>query len=173
MKRMLCWNCREVKTTNLFKKDKRNKSGICSICLSCSSQKERDRTEKLKENPCYLLLKKNCCKCGKEKKIGDFYKDLTKYFGVSSSCKECVNKYQLKYKYKNIDKIRSHDRSVRRVGCENLSDDYLKHVICSKSNLRFNMVPKFLIDMKRDQILIHRKLKEIKDEKCNGTTKRA
>jgi len=42
-------------------------------------------------------ITKICSKCGKEKLLSDFYKDLSKKDCLSSSCKECINQSQKEY----------------------------------------------------------------------------
>ena len=75
--------------------DKKHYSkGLCIVCYKKNQRKENIVKNKLKKrNDEYLKkTKKRCYKCGKEKVLYEFYKDLSRKDGFSFLCKICKSK---------------------------------------------------------------------------------
>ena len=52
-------------------------------------------------------MKKNCTKCGKEKKLSKFYKSKSGRLGVASKCKKCELMYG-----RSVDKVVNDDLPI-------------------------------------------------------------
>jgi len=64
------------------------------------------------------------------------------------------------WKEKNRARANKLSSLSQKKSIENLSDAYVKLVICQGCDLKRNEIPKELIEVKRISILINRKLKE-------------
>ena len=134
---------------------------------------------------------KTCPKCNETKELTEFY-PYPKYKGGYYRCKSCTKElstkwakdnqvkvretglysnewrkkkceYVKEYRVKNIDTVRANDIRNSKRKVERLSDAYVKQLMRVKID-----VPQELIEAKRLQILINRR---IKNENHNNTTK--
>jgi len=64
---------------------------------------------------------KACSVCKQVKPVSEYYKDLTKAMGVSSSCKECINTKQAVFRSKNRELLRERARQYRENNPERAS----------------------------------------------------
>ena len=132
---------------------------------------------------------KTCPKCNETKPFSEFY-PAPKYKGGYYRCKTCTNRlalnwaqdnqtkvretgrfsvegrkkkceYVKEYKLKNIDKVRANDIRNSKRKVERLSDAYVKQLLHIKVD-----VPQALIEAKRLEILIKRR---VKNENSNNT----
>ena len=60
------------------------------------------------------MKSKDCFKCGKEKLVSDFYKDITKKDGLSSYCAECSRKAKKVYYEQNKERLLKKQRKDRK-----------------------------------------------------------
>ncbi|WP_146038360.1 hypothetical protein [Pseudomonas sp. FW300-N1A1] len=67
-------------------------------------------------------------------------------------------RYQLEHKGALVAK--------RKAESEQMTDSYIKHVLSNRTTLRKSQVPSELIPIKRLQLIIGRRAKEILDEEC-------
>ena len=115
------------------------------------------------------VLTKVCTKCGEEKTLDCFFKQKTGKYGVRTTCKKCDNAYREANKDKikafreayyksNKDKLNAWQKAYSKDCITNLTDSYISGCI----GLTLSECPKELIEVKRLQLQIHRKLKEAK-----------
>lgn len=96
-----CSKCKQVKAMREFGRSRRRRDGIRSVCKCCYNKKARDlRASYVEVNSRlslsrggeWLLSKKLCPKCGKEKERRKFRVNFTTKDGLDSWCKECKNR---------------------------------------------------------------------------------
>jgi hypothetical protein len=115
------------------------------------------------------MKEKLCSGCKKKKALSAFDKANDRSSGRASRCKVCRKEYKLKNKEKyskqqkdyyqknKADKIvKSSKYTASRV--KRLTDGYVKKVLKNRTNLK--EFPIELIELKREQLKIHRYLKE-------------
>lgn len=124
---------------------------------------------------------KACTKCLKTLPLSDFY--LKKVGGTEYryECKSCLSARCREYQLKNKEKIRAKAKQSRLIDTDKynetrriqkcgyraqLSDVYIKQTLIKRTALKASQIPSELIELKRLEILITRKAKEIEDEKC-------
>ena len=130
-----------------------------------------------------------CSKCGLLQTLDNFYKVTRKgesrYDEQCKTCKrkaikECRKKFGYKYKYKLVihgdpkqyykDQYqkykKTYERIRKRMG-ENLTDSYIKSQLRSKGYPPELITNPTVIEIKRSQIKIHRKIKNYGAEKSN------
>jgi len=134
---------------------------------------------------------KTCPKCNETKELTEFY-PYPKYKGGYYRCKTCTKELSTKwakdnqgkvretgnfsiegrrkkreyakaYALKNADKVRAKDIFNSKQKVKRLTDAYVKQILRVKVD-----IPQALIEAKRLQILINRR---IKNEECNSITK--
>ena len=89
--------------------------------------------------------KKWCSGCQDFVSINSFYKSKDRAYGFESYCKDCSHKRRTYY------------------NTENLSDAYVARLITRyRSGLRRKDIPTWLIDLKRQQVVMMRNLKQLK-----------
>ena len=119
---------------------------------------------------------KICTKCKVEKDESLFSKNRSRCDGLSSICKDCHAKYCVKYYSNNKDKLRDYSTTYRlnnlektreaaRLGVKRSADDlsrmYIIKLIKQNTRLKPKDIPIELIEAKRMQMMINRKLKEM------------
>ena len=125
------------------------------------------------------MSEKICTKCKQLLPITEFYKNTELKDGFYSSCKNCTNKRKNEWRASNKAKYienamkytktwreknkkaasaicRNNNRKMR----ENLSDWYIR----SKLHLSIDQATTELIEAKREQMLLHRAIKALKQE---------
>lgn len=136
-----CSKCGEEKDLIYFRKDRRKKDGLYVWCKKCSSENnvkwQRENREKQRQ------FLKTYREKNKEK--------------IEASKKKLNEKYKILRKL-NPQMFKERDRKARRIKVETLSDDYVKQLLCLK-----DATPE-LIELKRNQVLIHRITKQLKQE---------
>lgn len=125
---------------------------------------------------------KRCTKCGKRKKRDAFQKDSSKSTGLRFECKTCAStrnrgRYATDSRYRrrktaiakkwanaNPERRKSYTRNCMRRQCQSLSDAYIRAKIAHRSGIPCAAIPKELVEAKREQLKLHRLLKE--KQKC-------
>ena len=106
-----CWYCKEIKTIDNFWLQAKQNDGYQTMCKQCKKIYEANR--KMKEEVAnknkklndYVERNKNtkfyCEKCNEEKKISDYYLQVTNR-GVYKRCKKCADKKNTEKKLERI-----------------------------------------------------------------------
>lgn len=133
----ICSACREEKADTCFYANPKMASGLCSYCKDCMLQK-----------------KKKWIADNKERHL-EWWRKFSKerYRRDPVAAKEKVSRSRNSEKGKRTRK----QESARRVG--NLQDGYVRALLRQQTNL--GEVPKELIELKREQILLKRCLKRL------------
>jgi hypothetical protein len=127
----------------------------------------------------YSYLRKICINCTQEglsayernpktKKIGQRrrskrYKELHK---------EKVKEYFNKWSRENKNKIKEYKRKTKQNASEQLKKSYIKDSMKSNLGLLYKNIPDAIIEVKRQQLLLYREIKQLKYEN-NSTAKTA
>jgi len=112
---------------------------------------------------------KTCSKCKIEKEESEFYKQKSRRNCLRSECKECMLNESKKYNKNNKEKRNEYRKEWRKNNKDNssvrqkeqrkkLPDYYIK------AKLGVKNPPPELIEMKREQLTIHRLIKEMENE---------
>jgi len=120
---------------------------------------------------------KRCTKCGEVKGVDCFSKHIKGANGLRSYCRSCARILRIEYGknnkdilrsaalrhyYKDIEKSRHECRIRENLSSLNLTDRYLKAIICDGTTIARSDIPPELIALKRTEIQIKRQLKEMK-----------
>jgi hypothetical protein len=114
---------------------------------------------------------KTCSKCGEPKPLSQFSKDKAQKDGFYGTCKNCVGIKRKEYYQKNrafeISKNsnwqkqnRKRVNATKKNNVAKLTDCYVREVLTKRTNLKGSDIPQELIDLKKEQLKIHRYLKE-------------
>ena len=118
-------------------------------------------------------MKKYCNKCKAEKDLNLFYKCSSKKDNKSSNCKICDDKARANWRLNNLEKARAYD--VSRTWAKNgkkrkldneraqknrleMSDSYMRELICKRDKIKSSEVTQELIKVWRINLKIKRKL---------------
>lgn len=127
-----------------------------------------------------IINVKRCPKCSEIKSLDCFSKNKSMKDGFSCHCKSCcllaVKKWREKnkdkryviekrYQEKNKDKVKEWNRKALKKRVKLISDSYVKHLITTRTNLKYCDVPKELVETYRQFILFKRLIKE---QKCQN-----
>lgn len=138
---------------------------------------------------------KTCHKCGVVKELGEFHNDAKRKDGKYPKCKNCcksyqdeyrrrnhekllddkkryylnnsdkIIKYQAEYLHKNRDKVYARNARSFVKYRDSLSDSYVANVM----SVKVSQSSHELIELKREQLLMHRATKQLIKEIENGT----
>ena len=119
-------------------------------------------------------MTKECTKCKEIKDISLFYKSKNKPLGIQSNCKECQNIATTKWRngngkeaYKSYKKspesyekhkIRNKKRAQKYR--DTLNDNYVRALICMKSDLKQENITQELIDLWKINLKLKRELRD-------------
>ncbi len=161
-KRMVlkCSKCGEEKDSTGFAKNNSKKRGFSVWCKLCMREYYADNREKIAEN-----RRKN--RADNREKIADYSRkyrannkekivDLHREYRANN--KEKIVDYSRKYRADNKEKIADY----RAANYEMLSDSYVNGLIRKQTGLSARETPEELTEFKRGQLLIHRKLKQVR-----------
>lgn len=116
-----CCKCKEIKNYKEFNRSSKRLDGYYPVCKECTSKKSKNKTEKQrnKSNKNSKLHRKNCTEvnknksdeeifsgskkcscCKKEKEKTNFFRKNNNKDGLTSQCKNCINKYGKIYRNK-------------------------------------------------------------------------
>lgn len=121
---------------------------------------------------------KTCTKCGETKGLGEFYRDLAKTNGLSSRCRQCCKKQSVSWQRANPQRAREigreadkkwarrHPEKVRdksrrrqhRRDISPISDRYVTRLLFGTTTVQ---APPTLINLKREQIRLHRLVRQL------------
>lgn len=123
--------------------------------------------------------KKSCRLCGAELPLSEFWRSPRNAGGFSTSCKPCSKMQHASWVERNKDKVRAlarkhyertpsekrnkYARSVQALCRERLSDSYVKKAIVQGSSLRYSDVTPEMVELKRQQLLINRLARKLKE----------
>ena len=122
---------------------------------------------------------KECTKCGKVKWWYKFYKIKGHAFSLRSQCKSCGIEYRKEwkklnkertyiaekmYRLKNRDKSYAYANKRKKKLRIELSDWYVKQLLCSCGGVKSDEIPQELIDMKRQQLTLYRAIRGAKND---------
>lgn len=136
------------------------------------------------------MIEKRCSKCGKVKPIKRFSKRYDRKCGYHAQCKDCSNKrikqymkeYRQRpyvkakrkktrqaydYKYKKSARGKVSNKKYEKKKTENLHDHYIKHLLIQNTTLSYSDIPQGLLEIKRLQIQLIRKIKKYDETKCS------
>jgi len=112
---------------------------------------------------------KVCTKCNQLQPVTNFYSffnpKLNK-MALKSRCKLCQAEIQRDYYHKNLEKERERNRTGASQDVVNLTDRYIKSRLYSDFGLDYNTInnnPE-LVEIKRTQLLLNRKIKENEEQ---------
>lgn len=173
------------------RRQSRCKECLRGLSLDNYRQKKLSGFLKVKSHVKAYSSSRECSKCRKLKPNDEYHKDASTKTGVRATCKTCINskgsfiylrdkeKYKehrraasKNYYLRNKNRLCIYKRQKERKEIEDLSDRYIKKLI-SRRHVKNNMlvtikasdIPDVLVDVKRLQLSIIRKLKEVNYEK--------
>lgn len=160
-----CGACEIVLSIDNFRKNKSRKDGYSWGCKQCSKEynKKNYSTEKNSER----WKKYYSANSEKIKSKSKEYYERTKIRQLEKSKryrdinKELISQKKIEYRVNNKDKLKDYESRC----VEELNDRYIKSLFRDEFYKRVKNIPQELIDLKRVQVQITRKLKEI--NKCN------
>lgn len=184
-----CSKCGEVKPLDAFHKQQQGALGVRSTCKACRIEEKKIYRQ---ENRVAINAKQAEYRKTHAKQIAQRNK---KY---RSSCREKINETRNEWRKKNRNlenaiKRRNRDKNKAAINSKkmekyyknptkysnlakkyisSLPDSYIVRIICRGSLLKPDEITQELIDMKREQLLMHRATKQLMDslkEKENGT----
>lgn len=166
-----CFRCKEPKPLSDFSVDNRRIDRRHHACRECDSAKRRaaylDRKLLEPEKPARpAITEKKCSKCSKILPLNEFGPDGRFFSGRRSECRACARERRKLMPDIWQDNQRKRARAWMRASVQDLSDDYIRRLLSRDCELKKEDVPESLIKVKRLQIRILRKAKEMTDEKC-------
>ena len=105
---------------------------------------------------------KRCSKCGEVKDLNQFYLRTDRTSGYHSRCKSCLWELCRRWaKLNPLQRKKTHTRWAKK-NRENLTNTYIKMKLIRNNILVEAITPK-IIELKREQILLFRNLKQLKE----------
>jgi hypothetical protein len=141
-----CSKCREIKDVNEFYKYIKRKAGRNILCNKCLYEYNSDRKKEIDKR--YRL--KNIDKV-KEKEKRYRLENIDKV-------KEKSRRYYVAHK----DDIKERVKIYQKINVDSLSNAYIKQKILRQFGIESTQIPEHIIDLKREQIELHRLIKEAK-----------
>jgi hypothetical protein len=137
------------------------------ICNKCKIQKSIDFFKYRPERGYHYS---QCKDCMNEYRRTNYNQNIKHYRDYKKKWKEKIGrkniyqynyKFYLKWKKSNPDKYNKIANKLYKKQIDNLADNYLKDLIsdCGRSGLKPNEIPQDLIELKRKQLLLKRKIK--------------
>jgi len=192
-----CSKCGEVKAVSEFNKNKNRKDGLHTYCKKCVKQYYQVNKEKtLEQKKQYRQANKEKIK-ERKKKYYQVNKEKTlehnkqyrqankekikerkkKYYQAN---KEKTLEHSKQYRQANKEKIEQYNKQYRQANKEKLKekskdnrnklvDPYIKTIISKQTNgmLKAKDIPQELIELKRNNIILKRKIKDNGKEATN------
>jgi len=165
-----CIKCGDVKFIDEFHIHESSKDGLAPLCKKCTKEYNKEYWAKNKDK-----FKER----GKEYRAKN--KDKLKEYRAKNKDKfkeyRAKNKDKLKeYRAKNKDKFKEHRaknkdkfKEYKKEGTVKLSNVYVKGMLRTSGIKKHQITPE-LIELKKQQILLYREIKNIKGDIKNGTT---
>jgi hypothetical protein len=162
VKTKVCTKCGEElpATEEYFYKHIYGKGGINSKCKNClkkySKKQYREKNKEEWREYWGKYRDENRDKINAiQKKYYQNKEEIREYQGkYREKNKEEIREYQGKYRDENRDKIREKDKNI----IEKIGDQYVKRLIYDSTGLKSDQAPPELIELKREQIKLHRKI---------------
>ena len=181
-----CSKCGEVKAVSNFNKCKTNKDGYMSYCKICFKQYYQANKEKIKEQQKQYYqankekIKEQQKQYGQANK-GKFKERMKKYYQTNKeklkekkkeyyqANKEKLKEKQKEYRQANKKKLKEKMKKYRQGDRDKLVDSYIKSIINKQTNgmLKAKDIPQELIELKRNNLILKRKIKDNGKEATN------
>ena len=107
-----CPKCKLEKATSEFSKNKSKSSGFDTYCKDCKHEYRYPNKKRITKHICKNGFK-FCPKCGNEKPVDKFNKDITSVDGLHGCCKECERKRYLNNQQKSIERVTIYFKTPR------------------------------------------------------------
>lgn len=165
MKSKKCSKCGEVKPLHAYQRKQAAKDGLQYTCKECQREIRAEY---------YLNNKKNFAERSKKYREENKEKYVARSKKYYLENKDKLIAYQNKYKQenkkkvadrkgayreKNLDKILMDGRNIAKEYSDTLHDSHIKTIISNVSNLKRKDIPQELIELKREQLKLHRAIK--------------
>lgn len=129
---------------------------------------------------------KTCTRCNRNLGDDSYGVDRSRPTGLRPACKACEkagrnkvkqkayyqanrevrNAYGKAYYANNKQKGKDHAKRSLKRAVEALDDTYIKQLLVKYTSLKRSNIPQELVDLKRLEMSIKRKVKELSDEEC-------
>ena len=125
-----------------------------------------------------MRVSKRCSKCGEPKELDELVKNKKCPRGRAGYCKECANQYNRNWRQNNLDRSNAHKQAWQQNNPEQfgltkkrcylkrnkqLVDSVVKTYLQKQFKIRRSEIPTKIVEIKRQQIMIWRTLKELKE----------
>ncbi len=122
---------------------------------------------------------KTCSKCGEVKPLSDFHRNKKEKDEYQCQCKACrrpydkkynkdnkekISAYNKQYRENNKEKLLAHNKQHKREQGKILSTTYVKNILTGTFKIKQADITPEMIELKREQLLIKRALKQAKKE---------
>jgi hypothetical protein len=165
-----CKKCLNLVASTMFHANKGSKDGLAYYCKRCDAARRKER--RAKETPALMIERRtklgleqptslSCGTCNGVFPIGSFYINNRTLRGYTFNCIPCNKKYSAEWIKANPDTYRSIRIKNKRDAIRRLSTPYIKHMLCQGTNASYSQIPQSLVEVKKIQMLIKRKVKEL------------
>ena len=174
-----CSKCGEVKAVSEFYKNKYIKDRFCNHCKKCMKQYYQSNKEKVLEQSKKYYQANNEKIKERQKQYrqanNEKMKQYNKQYYQANNEKmkerqkqyrqannEKMKQYNKQYRQANKEKIKEQRKQYRQDDRNKLADSYIKDLIRNQTNgmLKAKDIPQELIELKRNNIILKRKIKD-------------
>lgn len=155
-----CIKCNVIICEKNWRIDSKSKKPLFKKCIHCECNAKWCKVKYTPEQ--YSIANRNCqiIKCQLWRKNNKSY--------FSQRARNTSFKSTLKWMSENKDKVKKIRFKTAKKSRDALDNSYVKKVITNSCNLSFNDIPQDLIELKRKQLLLTRKIKNNgKDQHSN------
>jgi len=165
-----CKKCLESFACTMFYANKGSKDGLAYYCKRCDSARRKER--RAKETPELMIERRkklglvqptslSCGTCSGVFPVSNFYINNRTLRGFTFNCIPCNKKYSADWIKANPDTYRAIRIRNKRDAIRKLSTPYIKHMLCQHTSTSYAQIPQALVEVKKIQMLIKRKVKEL------------
>lgn len=157
-----CTKCKKSypATTEYFHKEPRVKSGLAARCKNCA----RKRVSEWAHRTGYYKHYRRPPGSRKYRKCPEARRraiESAKKYKKENPQKVAL--YNKRYAAKNKALVRKINERSKAKGRRELGDSYMRSLILGRGGIKWGDIPQELIELKRVQIQLHRKIKEARD----------
>jgi len=165
-----CRKCLDIIETTMFHANKGSKDGLAYYCKQCDSARRKERrvketptlmTERRKKLGLELPTSLSCGTCNGVFPVSNFYINSRTLRGYTFNCIPCNRKYSADWIIANPETYRSIRRKNKRDAIRRLSTPYIRHMLSQGTATSYAQIPQALVEVKKIQMLIKRKVKEL------------